>query len=69
MIYKSKKLFRGQVSVRSPIIESCIRRKEVLIIKYKDGVMHVPHKDILKAWDKIFPHLIFNNKSNSNYEK
>jgi hypothetical protein len=50
MIYKSKKLFRGQVSVRSPIIKSCIRKKEVLIIKYKDGVMHVSHKDILKAW-------------------
>jgi hypothetical protein len=50
MIYKSKKIFRGQVSVRSPIIESCIEKKEQLVIKYKDGEMFVPYEDILTAW-------------------
>jgi len=43
MTYKPKKLFKGYVSVRSYIVDTCLKKKSDLIIQYKDEKMTIPY--------------------------
>ena len=42
-----KKLFRGHVSVRDYIVESCFKRDQDLVIKYRAKKMTVLQEDLL----------------------
>lgn len=42
-----KKLFRGHVSVRDYIVESCFHKDEDLVIKHRAKKMTIRHQDLL----------------------
>ena len=46
--YTAKKIYNGYVSVRSPVIEYCIKNKRDLLIVYKSESMLVNHLNLNK---------------------
>ena len=67
MIYKPKKLFKGYVSVRSYIIDTCLKKKADLIIQHKDDKMTIPYMKLTNLFQ--FHKKQFQSKySNKTYE-
>ena len=61
-----KKLFRGYASVRSYIVEQCIKEKDVLEIVCNQGIMTILAEDIEKKKKQLFPKK-FKSKYNDSY--
>jgi len=50
MKYKTKKLYCNCTSVRSYVVEKCIKNKDNLIIIYDDEKMTVPYKSLVEKF-------------------
>ena len=59
--YQIKRLYRNHASVRSNVIESCIKANEPLTLTYKDKKMTLSVED-LKDYKQVFTKNVFRSK-------